>query len=221
MKKTATLLLATAALGASMAACSIDAYDKGEGENSLLTADFVEAHVGSDGLVDYAVTDQDERLTLDTHKQVKWMEKADTAYRAVMYYDKTGPATASLVSMNRVGVVKPVPKDSLSEGMKADPLQLESAWMGKNGKYVNLRLRMMTGETDDEKAVHTLGLVCDSINKGNTNAHITLYHDQGGQPENYSAVTFVSIPTDAVSADSITLYVNTYEGTTIRTFKLR
>ena len=40
-----------------LVSCTQDNYDKGEGEYSLMRADFVEAHVGSDKRVDYVVTD--------------------------------------------------------------------------------------------------------------------------------------------------------------------
>ena len=44
-------------LAAVLAACQVDSYDSGDGEYSLLTADFVEAHTSQASAVDYAVTD--------------------------------------------------------------------------------------------------------------------------------------------------------------------
>ena len=46
-----------------------------------------------------------------------------------------------------------------------DPVGFESVWISKNHKYLNLTLVLKTGKTEDEKAVQTLAIVCDSIKK--------------------------------------------------------
>ena len=61
-----------------LAACTIDAYEKGEGEYSLLTAELVEAYVDNDKHVSHVVTDQGERLTLTSPLTAQWIETPDT-----------------------------------------------------------------------------------------------------------------------------------------------
>lgn len=208
-----------------VAACTIDAYDKGEGDYSLTTAELVEAHVGSDKQVDYVDTDMGERLKMNPVATAKWIEKADTTYRAVLYYNKVRENEAEAVSLGRVGVIVPrsLSSDSSSAKgkqavMKTDPVYLESAWLSKNHRYLNLRLRLLTGATDDEEAVHTIGLVPDTLASTATHAHLLFYHDQGGRPEYYSSVAFASIPLSQVKADTITLQINTYDGVVERMF---
>ena len=209
-----------------VAACTIDAYEKGEGEWSLTTAELVEAHVGGDKHVDYVDTDLGERLTMNPRLTAKWIEKGDTTYRAVLYYNKLRAGEAEAVSMGRVGVLVPrrLMADSSSsakgrtEVMKTDPVYLESVWLAKNRRYLNLRLRLLTGATDDEEAVHTIGLVVDSLASTPTHPRLLFYHDQGGQPEYYSSVAFASVPLSLLKADTVTLVVNTYDGVVEKTF---
>ena len=140
--------------------CETDAYDKGEGEYSLMTAELVDAYVGSDKYVTRVVTDQGDEFTMEPHATAKWIEKADTTYRALLYFNKVGNDKAEAISLGWVGVL--VPRDSIKGGMKTDPLFTESMWLGKNRRYLNMRLRLLTGTADDEKAQHSIGVVIDS-----------------------------------------------------------
>ena len=202
-----------------LTSCTIDAYEKGEGSLSLMTADFVEAHVDGDKRVTLVETDQDERLQLSPSVTARWIERADTVYRALLYYNKVEDGQAEPVSLGWVGVLPP--RDSIKGGMKTDPVHLESMWLAKNRKYLNLRLRLMTGSADDEDARHAIGMVGSSETATDNHAYLHLYHDQGGMPEYYSSVTFASIPLAGIAADTLTVVVNTYDGVVSRTFVSR
>ena len=202
-----------------LAACTIDAYEKGEGEYSLLTAELVEAYVDNDKHVSHVVTDQGERLILTSPLTAQWIETPDTMYRALLYYDQVEEGKAEPRSFGWVGVL--TPRDSIKGGMKSDPLYTESMWVAKNHKYLNLRLRLLTGSTDDEKARHSIGLMKDAASSTPGHARMVLYHDQGGMPEYYSMVTYASSPLDSIKADTLTIVVKTYNGEVNRTFKLR
>ena len=202
-----------------LAACTIDAYEKGEGEYSLLTAELVEAYVDNDKHVSHVVTDQGEHLMLTSPLTAQWIETPDTMYRALLYYDQVEEGKAEPRSFGWVGVL--TPRDSIKGGMKSDPLYTESMWVAKNHKYLNLRLRLLTGSTDDEKARHSIGLMKDAASSTPGHARMMLYHDQGGMPEYYSMVTYASIPLDSIKADTLTIVVKTYNGEVNRTFKLR
>ncbi|MCR4917245.1 MAG: hypothetical protein K6A96_15980 [Prevotella sp.] len=202
-----------------LAACTIDAYEKGEGEYSLLTAELVEAYVDNDKHVSHVVTDQGEHLILTSPLTAQWIETPDTMYRALLYYDQVEEGKAEPRSFGWVGVL--TPRDSIKGGMKSDPLYTESMWVAKNHKYLNLRLRLLTGSTDDEKARHSIGLMKDASSSTPGHARMVLYHDQGGMPEYYSMVTYASIPLDSIKADTLTIVVKTYNGEVNRTFKLR
>ncbi|MBQ9355964.1 MAG: NigD-like N-terminal domain-containing protein [Prevotella sp.] len=189
--------------------CTVDAYDKGEGQYSNLTAELVQARVGTDKSITQVLTDRGEALRMETPATAKWIEKGDTTYRALLYYNIVEDGLAAPVSISRVGVL--APRDSIKGAMKTDPLYVESVWKARNGQYLNMRLRLLTGSTDDEKAIHTIGLLRDTLASTATHQHMTLYHDQGGMPEYYSTVTYASIPLSSVTADSITITVNTYD----------
>ena len=219
MNKSQIVVLSCFGCLLSFTSCTIDAYDKGEGEYSQLTAELADAHVGSDKRVDYVDTDQDDRLAVQTPFTLSWVNKPDTTCRIAFFYKMHDDGKAEAVSVGHVGVLQL--RDTVAGGLKTDPIYLESAWLGKNRKYLNLRLRLLTGATDDEEAVHRIGLLRDTL--GSTPRHLvaSLYHDQGGRPEYYSSTAYASIPLSQVSADTLTLHIYTYDGLVTRTFVCR
>ena len=207
--------------------CTQDAYDKGEGEYSLLRADFVEAHTNGHKEVDYVVTDDGERLPVSETFTTKWITKADTLYRCALYYNKVeqnnGIYAADVVSIGPVPCPVVTPLSELDKPMKTDPVKFESAWMSKTGKYINLSLYLMTGSTADEDAAHHLGIVQDTIlvNPDQTRtSHLRLFHDQGGVPEYYSTQVYASILSNEIDADSVRISINTYKGIVTKTFAM-
>ena len=211
-----TVLLTSFLACAALVSCTVDAYEKGEGDNSLLTAELVDATVDADKQVTKVITDDALTLTLTQPYTAKWIARADTTYRALLYYNKVGSAQAEVVNMSSVGVLRPMVADSLKEGMKTDPLYVESIWQARSGRYINIRLRLLTGQVDDDDAKQSIGIV----DNGSTPSHmrLQLYHDQGGQPEYYSSIAVISLPTSAITADTVSISINTYDGTVTRTF---
>jgi hypothetical protein len=100
------LILFTIHYSLFIASCTQDAYDKGEGEYSLLRADFVEAHTNGQKQVDYVITDDGELLSVSEPFTAKWLTKADTLYRCALYYNKVqednGKYAADVVSAGQV-----------------------------------------------------------------------------------------------------------------------
>ena len=209
--------------------CTTDAYDKGDGEYSLMQAEMADVHIDEKGHADYFVTDADERLTVDNTFSSSWMTKNDTTYRAVVYFSRTTAkegetgVAAEIVSASRVGLI--IPKRlKKAENMKDDPVRFESVWVSSSYRYLNIGLYLMCGSTDDKDAVHVLGCVADTLidhENSTSTAYATLYHDQGGQPEYYSQRTYVSIPLDSIPADSLHLTINTYDGPVVKTVKIK
>lgn len=213
--------------------CTTDAYDKGEGEYSLMEAELADVHIDGKGHADYFVTDDDERLTVAKTFSNSWMSKTDTTYRAIVYfsratangreYSSSNSPTAEIVSANRVGVI--IPKRlKKTENMKADPVRFESIWMSNSYRYLNVSLYLLCGSTNDKDAIHILGCVADTLithEDSTRTAYATLYHDQNGQPEYYSQRTYVSIPLDSIPADTLHLTINTYNGPLIKKVKIK
>ena len=210
--------------------CTQDAYDKGEGEYSLLRADFVEAFSNGEKKIDRVVTDDGEQYTISNPFSMKWVTTPDSTYRCILYYnyykaeDGSAPQTAEAVSAGQVACPQVVPLAQLDKEMKTDPVKFESAWMSRSGKYLNLSLYLMTGKSDDEEASHHLAVVQDTImqNTDNTRTcYLRLFHDQGAVPEYYSTQVYASILTKELDADSVQIYINTYKGEFVKAFPVR
>lgn len=217
--------LPAAAIVLLAATCTTDAYEKGEGTYSQMQAELVEAYSSADGSITHVTTDDDRHLQLDKPYTAKWTTTPDTTYRALLYYNKVetgGSAQAQVVSLSQVLTANIHHIDYFKKGVKQDPVKMESLWMGKNGKYLNLSLLLMIGNTsaDDNKSRHVLGMAQDTIithPNGLRTCHLQLYHDQGGVPEYYSQRSILSIPVAHVQADSVQITINTYDGTFTRT----
>ena len=202
--------------------CEQDVYDKGDTDYSYMRADFVEAVVGSDKQVTYVLTDDDEQLPLTTAYSAKWIERPDTVYRAVLYYNYVGQKAEAL-SLSRVSTVSVRPLSQFKNDVKTDPLGLESAWLSNNKKYLNLSLIVKTGAVDKDAEIHTLGMIGDTImvnDNGQRTYQLRLYHSQGDVPQYYSQRVYFSIPVSGLEVDSLQLSVNTYDGVVTKGFRL-
>jgi hypothetical protein len=223
MKRPSFLFTISAVL-ATLFSCTQDAYEKGEGTYSLMQADFVEAHSNSSKQIDQALTDDGLMLSLQQPMTTAWTTTADTVYRAVLYYNKVEDGKVEAVSCSRVSVAFITPKDSLTKDMKTDPLRMESVWLAKSRRYLNVGFYLKSGPTDDKEALHHLGIVADTTithADGSNTLHLQLYHDQGGVPEYYSQRSYVSIPLYTLKADSVSLSINTYEGIVTKQFCIK
>ena len=108
--------------------------------------------------------------------------------------------------------------------VKTDPVKFESLWLSKTRKYVNLRLLLKTGMTDDSTAVQRLALVSDTVlayPDGTRTRCLRLHHDQNRVPEYYSTQVYISIPTDSIATDTVSFSINTYDGLVVKTLTLR
>ena len=210
--------------------CTQDNYDKGEGEYSLMRADFVEAHVDSDKRVDYVVTDDGDSLAAEPHFTTKAIETADTTYRAILYYNKVkGSAGIPVVEAKGMSLVPTlIPQILDMQGnhnspFKADPVKFESIWLAANHRYVNASIILMTGQPDEDDLYQTIALVQDTViafPDGKRTACCRLYHDQGGVPEYYSLQRYLSIPIQSIHADTLQLTINTYDGVVVKRISL-
>lgn len=203
-----------------LAACTNDSYDKGTGPQSLARAEFVEARTGADSTVCIVETDDGETLRLATPLAGSGL-RPDTAYRAAMVYKPAGEGLAEALQMQLIPTSRPRPLRD-GEAMKTDPVRLESAWMSRNGRYLNLGMYVKVGVVDDGNAKgHLVGFVpADTVRHadGRTTLRLVFFHDKRNMPEYYSQRLYVSIPAEAVEADTAEIVVGTFEG--VRTVKI-
>lgn len=212
------LLLAACAL-CCLSACTTDSYDTGDGRYSYLRADFVELHTLAPHVADRALTDADSLLLFDPPAEVAWAEKGDTTYRALLYYHFRD-GQARLYSAARVLVPKPF-KSLRPDTLKTDPLGFESLWIGRNNRYLNIRLSLKTG-TDEagNMGAQSLGLHQDTAyvdSQGSRHVVYRVLHGQNGVPQYYSTRAFLSLPLSGVARGTVfTFRINTYAGVITR-----
>ena len=205
------------------ASCTTSTYDDGDGDYSYLRADFVEAHTVAPQQIDYAINDEGEKINFSTPFAVKWTEKADTFYRALLYYDRR-PTESLPISLQRVYVLSPKAVEEV-KNPKFDPVTFESAWLSRcqmsspqsgglrGAFYLNISFLLKTGQPDDENARQSIGVMGE---ERNDTLCLTLLHDQGDVPQYYSTRIFASIPIDGTKP--VTLNLNTYEGSVVRAY---
>ena len=206
-----------------LASCESDSYDKGEGELSLATAKFVEAHANGNKQMDYVITDNDERLTVSPQPSVKWMTTPDSLYRALLYYNNVGEGVIEPLSITQVPTLSIYP-DWMIQDIKTDPVTFESIWQSANGKYLNMAFYLKIGEVGKDAELHTISIIQDTIIQnadGTATSFMCLYHDQGDMPEHYSSKCYISIPRDSIKADSVCMGINTYKGVLYKKVALR
>lgn len=196
-------------------ACESDSYKTGDGRYSYLQAEMVEAYTTDKHVISHVVTDEGKQLQLQPSFNAQWAEKADTVYRAWLYYDYSEGATSVKPrTVSPVSVLRAI-QTTRPDTLHTDPLTLESAWRSTSGKYINLRLAVKTGTNDNgETALQTIGVKCDTTTvNGHERFTFTLLHNQNGVPQYYTSTAFASIAIDdRARAGEITVRINTYQG---------
>lgn len=128
--------------------------------------------------------------------------RPEATYRVVVSYALDENRQAKLFGMEGVHYLR----DSSSVA-KSDPTGVFSAW--RAGSYINLHLTP-TGQDGE----HYWGFCLDSLTTHH--AHLSLHHDQNGDPASYSSDVYASIPVDSIKGitegDTITLNINTFKG---------
>ncbi len=204
--------------------CTTDSYDKGEGKYSLMQAELVDLTVNGQKEGIAFVTDDGARFTLTPSVVASWIQTADTVYRALLYFNKISETTAESMSLGAVPTLRAIHHWQLKE-QPEDPLGVESGWLSKNGKYLNLGLLLKTGQEEGNDGTQKIALAQDTIRLNDDQTHTAyfrLLHDQSGVPEYYTSRRYVSILLpDTVQLDTIHLTLPTCEGKKERVFSLR
>lgn len=215
-------IIYSAILGLSLlTACTVDSYDKGEGKYSLMQADLVDMYVNDQKTATSFVTDNGDSYQLDPPITSSLFQTADTTYHVALYFNVLSNATAEAISLGTVPALRAIEHWKV-EKQPEDPIGLESAWLSKNKKYINLGIVLKTGQMDSVEEIHKIDLVQDTIlvNDNQTRtAYYRFLHDQCGVPEFYTSRHYVSILlSDADQLDTIRLTVPTYDGKVERIF---
>ena len=220
-------LLAVLAAALMFAGCKRNAYDDGDGDLSYMRADFTEAHTVAQKQMDYAVTDEGDKVVFSHRYTCEWAAKADSTYRTLVYYNKADEAqTVDVVTVSNVPVLRfsTNPSDNRTALKRMDPVVFESVWMSSNRKWLNLGFAIKTGQADKQDSRQLLGCFCDKVEdleSGGKEYHLSLYHAQNNVPEYYSSRMFASIPLSGLNTgDRIVSSIMSYDGLVTKEFEL-
>ena len=217
-------IVITLFLSVILTSCETDSYEKGEGRYSLLQADFACLTINSEKQAVSFLTDEGENYTITNPQKTSWIETADTIYRAFLYYNKVENGKARVSSIGSLPTLIPTNVKEFKR-QPQDPVGMESSWLTRDGKYINLGLLLKNGRDDSGKeGTHALALALDEIRQNDNQtktAYYRLLHDQGKVPEYYTNRRYVCIllPTEQ-RPDSVCLTVKTYDGIVVKKFKL-
>ena len=207
-----------------LSSCETDSYEKGEGRYSLLQADFACLTVDGEKQGVSFITDEGDSYLISNPLKTSWIQTADTVYRTYLYYNKVDNGKAKVTSMGLLPtLIARQAKDFKRQPQ--DPVGLESAWLTRDGRYINMGLLLKNGRNDNgEEGLHALSLVLDEVRQNADQTQTACYrllHDQGKAPEYYTNRRYVCIllPTEQ-RPDSVCLTVNTYDGVVVKKFKL-
>ena len=221
MKKTLLLLSLLTFL---LLGCTSDSYETGEGTYSHVVADFADLWADGQKRGVSFVTDEGTSYVLDKTVTASWIKTADSTYRTSIYYNKVSEGVAHPVACALMPTVKAKDPSQFTR-QPQDPLGVESCWVTKNGKYINLGLLLKNGRNSEgEESTHALSLVLDEthLNADNTStAYYRLLHDRQGAPEYYTNRRYVSILLPTTNRpDSVRLTIKTYNGDWVKTLKI-
>lgn len=202
--------------------CENDPYGSGDGHYSKMTTEFGEAKYDVNGCAYKFVTDADEILNFTAPVGTPDSNKVDKSIRSLLYYNLTEEKNlVEPLTINTVLTANVIEKGKLSD-LGDDPLKIESVWLSKNKKYLNLSLQIKTSLPEDKKMKHKLGLVFTDFNS--ETADLFLIHDDGGIPANYSVKCYFSTPVSSIKSQvpeckTVRITANTFKG--MQTFELK
>lgn len=185
--------------------------------------EFTEVQTNDEGVLTYLLTDQGDKYQILEREGLDGLTP-DSIYRTLCVYQITDveKETVQLYSAQKVLSMLPKPASAFSDGIRTDPLDIQSIWL--SGKYLNMVLLPMA--KDKSHIFHFEENSLTQDNEGRTQLELTLYHDQNGDYEAFTRKTYLSIPlwgygNKLDTGDRIVLHIQTYEeGNTTREFTL-
>lgn len=128
----------------------------------------------------------------------------NSSVRIVGNYGKIATADGNegvklYASLNAVSPL-PMPADKFKDGVKKDPANILSIWMGLN--YLNITL-----EVKAQNGKHKFGFIEDEVitnaETGKSEVYLTLYHDAGDDVQAYTQRAYLSVPLQQYAVDGV------------------
>lgn len=153
--------------------------------------EFVTVNAGSDGRIQTLVPDKGAVLSVSEDHTGSTISP-HTSRRAMSNYEVLPGGNAAVI-YSLQSLITPVPKPwndvEYKDGIKRDPVEMVSIWLGRD--YLNMILNLKVS-TDKE---HVFGIVED-VSELETNGivNLLLYHDADGDKEYYNRRAYISVP---------------------------
>lgn len=155
--------------------------------------EFLTAQSGSDGRFEAVRTDAGENLPVEkdhTRTQIT----PDSATRIVANYEmltvEGGQKEVRIYTLINAVAPVPVPAGKFINGVRTDPAEVQSIWMGHD--YLNMVLALQA-----QNKTHRFHFIEDSVKldeSGRQQVYLTLYHDAGEDVEAYTRRAYLSVP---------------------------
>lgn len=191
----------------------VSSCDSDEGyEYPSVKLEFLTAETGSDGCIESVVTDDGRRLPIEKDHTRSQLQ-ANASVRIVSNYELLtsidNKPEVRIYGLMQVVAVDPKPRAEFENGVKRDPVDVTSVWLGQD--YINMVLGIHW-----QNAKHRFGFIEESVTDhgdGRPDVKLSLYHDNGGDMEAYSERAYLSIPLKNRYPEGahITLYFHTYD----------
>ena len=187
--------------------------------------ELTEVQTDAEGKMSTLITDRGESYAITQHT-FKHTLVADTTYRMLTVYEPIeGPTNQVLLYSSQLVFSKtPRPMSSFENGIKTDPVDIQSIWY--SGNYLNMILLVQTKDKPHifrfvDQGIHISDNPAD---KGKKVLDLTIYHDRKDDYEAFTSKYCFSIPLKTFNdkmqkGDLIRFHLNTYkEGIVTREF---
>jgi len=156
--------------------------------------EFLTAQAGASGNLQSILTDEGETFAV-VEDATNTRIDADASVRIVSNYGKAVAANGStgVKLYALLSAVSPLPKpeSAFKDGVKRDPADVTSIWMGLDYLNIILDIRAQNGK-------HSFHFIEEEVTTdektGTRSVYLSLYHDDGGDVQAYSKRGYLSIP---------------------------
>ncbi|MDE6821752.1 MAG: NigD-like protein [Bacteroides acidifaciens] len=151
--------------------------------------EFVTVKAGGDGCIQTLIPDKGESLPV-LEDRTRSAISPNTSRRVMSNYEVLAEGVC-IYSLQSLITPEPKPEDDpvYKDGIKTDPVEMVSIWLGRNYLNMILNLKVSTGKG------HVFGIVEDISEletKGIVN--MLLYHDANSDAEYYNRRAYISVP---------------------------
>jgi hypothetical protein len=193
-------LLLTLMIMSALCSCGDDDY-----QYPTVKLEFITVTAGDDGSISSIVNDNGVKMNV-TQDLTSTTLKAGASLRAVSNYETLEDNSVVIYSLSSALSATPLPPtdETFKDGIKTDPLTVQSAWLGY--RYLNMLLQIKA----DGNNIHRLHFVEEELNDTDEEERevtILIYHDSKESEWNYTSRAYASIPLEKYLTEGVSKLV--------------